>query len=86
MDAIRVTGHIDDNGRLQIDEAVLLPPGQQLLITLEAVTPEMLAADDALWDEKFARTPHVLAKLAAEAREEITAGKVKDFDPDTDEI
>ncbi len=86
MEAIRVTGHIDENGHVQIDEAVNLPPGEQLIITIEAVTPEILAADDALWDEKFARTPHVLARLAAEARAEIAAGTVKDFDPDTDEF
>jgi len=86
MDAIRVLGHIDENGHVQIDEAVNLPPGQQVIVTLEAVTPDILAADDALWDEKFAHTPDVLAKLAAEARAEIAAGTVKDFDPDTDEF
>ncbi len=46
----------------------------------------MLAADDALWDDKVARTPDVLARLAAEARKEIEAGTVKDFDPNTDEF
>jgi hypothetical protein len=86
MDAIRVVGHIDENGQLQIDEAVNLPPGEQLIITIEAVTPEIQTADDALWDEKFARTPDVLARLAAEARAEIDAGTVEEFDPDTDEF
>jgi len=86
MDAIRVAGHIDENGHVQIDEAVDLPPGQQLSITIEAITPEMLTADDALWDEKFSRTPHILTQLAAEARAEIEAGTVTDFDPDADEF
>ena len=83
MDAIRVAGHIDENGHVQIDEAVDLPPGQLLSITIEAITPEMLAADDALWDEKFARTPHILTQLAAEARAEMKSGTVTNFDPDT---
>lgn len=86
MDKIRVAGHSDENGHIEIDEAVNVPPGQQLIITIEAVTPEMLADDDALWDEKFARTPDVLAKLAADARAEIEAGTTKDFDPDKDEF
>ncbi len=69
-----------------MDESVNLPPGERLTITIEPVTPEMLAADDALWDGKFARTPHVLARLADEARAEIAAGTVEYFDPDTDEF
>ena len=86
MDAIRVVGHSDDNGHIQIDEVVNLPPGQQLIITIETVTADALAADDALWDEKFSRTPHILARLAAEARAEIEAGTITDFDPDADEF
>jgi len=86
MDAIRVTGHSDDNGHIQIDEVVNLPPGQQLIITIETITDDMLAADDALWNQKFASTPQVLARLAAEARAEIEAGTVTDFDPDADQF
>ncbi len=48
MDTIRVVGHIDENGHVQIDEAVDLPLGQQLIITIEMVTADMIAADDAL--------------------------------------
>ena len=86
MDTIRVVGHSDDNGQIQIDEMVNLPPGQQLIITIETVTADVLATDDALWDEKFARTPHVLVRLAAEARAEIEAGTITEFDPDADEF
>lgn len=35
--------------------------------TLEVVTDEELAAEDALWDESFARSPEVLDRLIAEA-------------------
>jgi hypothetical protein len=34
-------------------------------------------ADEALWDEKFARSQDQLAKLAAKVREEVKAGRVK---------
>ena len=39
--------------------------------------------DDQRWDESFARSPDVLAKLAAEAMAEYRAGKTQELDPDT---
>jgi hypothetical protein len=39
--------------------------------------------DEQLWDERFASSPDVLEKLAAEARAERQAGRVKELDPDS---
>jgi hypothetical protein len=39
--------------------------------------------DDNQWDESFARSPDLLAKLAAEAMAEHRAGKTQELDPET---
>ena len=39
--------------------------------------------DDHQWDESFARSPDLLAKLAAEAMVEHHAGKTQQLDPET---
>jgi hypothetical protein len=39
--------------------------------------------DDNRWDESFARSPDLLAKLAAEAIAEHRAGKTQELDPET---
>ncbi len=40
-------------------------------------------SDDNRWDESFARSPDLLAKLAAEAMAEHHAGKTQELDPET---
>jgi hypothetical protein len=39
--------------------------------------------DDQQWDESFARSPDLLAKLAADAMTEYRAGKTQELDPET---
>lgn len=39
--------------------------------------------DERRWDESFARSPNLLAKLAAEAMVEHLAGKMQKLDPET---
>ncbi|MEH2174635.1 hypothetical protein [Nostoc sp.] len=39
--------------------------------------------DERHWDETFARSPDILAKLAAEAMAEYRTGKTQELDPDT---
>jgi hypothetical protein len=39
--------------------------------------------DDQRWDESFARSPDLLANLAAEAMAEYRAGKTQELDPET---
>ncbi|MFN6539166.1 MAG: hypothetical protein RM021_022835 [Nostoc sp. EkiNYC01] len=38
--------------------------------------------DERCWDESFARSPDLLAKLAAEAMVEHCAGKTQELDPE----
>ncbi|MEH2235686.1 hypothetical protein [Nostoc sp.] len=60
------------------------------LKTLSANEQDVIAAmilaeleDERRWDEAFARSPDMLAKLATEAMAEYRAGKTQDLDPDT---
>lgn len=39
--------------------------------------------EERRWDESFARSPDVLAKLAAEAMSEYRAGKTQELDPES---
>jgi hypothetical protein len=39
--------------------------------------------DDQRWDDSFARSPDLLAKLAAAAMVEYRAGKTQELDPET---
>ncbi|WP_414619115.1 hypothetical protein [Calothrix sp. CCY 0018] len=39
--------------------------------------------EDRQWDESFARSPDLLANLAAEAIAEYRAGKTQELDPET---
>ncbi len=52
MATIRLTGHIDENGRIEITERVNLPPGDVILV-LENVSPEDEAIAEARWQASF---------------------------------
>jgi hypothetical protein len=39
--------------------------------------------EEQRWDDSFARSPDLLAKLAAKAMAEYRAGKTQELDPDT---
>jgi hypothetical protein len=39
--------------------------------------------EEQRWDDSFARSPDLLAKLAAEAIVEYQAGKTQELDPET---
>ena len=57
-----------------------LPTSQQ-----DAIATMILAEleDERRWDEFFARSPDLLAKLTVEATVEHRAGKTQDLDPET---
>ncbi len=40
-------------------------------------------ADEALWDDQFAKSQDLLSKLARDAIEQDDAGLTEDFDPDS---
>ena len=60
------------------------------LKTLPATEQDAIAAmilaeleDERRWNEAFARSPDILAKLATEAMAEYRAGKTQELDPET---
>ncbi|MBD1827965.1 hypothetical protein NDI47_21175 [Microcoleus vaginatus GB1-A2] len=57
----------------------LTPNDQNAIATL--ILEEL--EDDQRWDESFARSPDLLAKVAAEAMAEYHAGKTQELDPET---
>lgn len=59
-------------------EAARLPDEDQ-----EALAKRMLAdiEDECGWNERFAKSPEKLARLAERARERITAGETLPYDP-----
>lgn len=82
MATIRLTGHVDENGRIEIAERVDLPPGD-VIITIEDVNIED-EDDERAFDELLA-SPKSLAfldKLAGKALEEFDAGLTDELDPD----
>jgi hypothetical protein len=54
----------------------------QGLTDLESAIPTII--HDQLWDAQFAASHDLLRELADEAHQEYLAGKLEDFDPDTD--
>ncbi|MCY7391287.1 MAG: hypothetical protein LH647_07245 [Leptolyngbyaceae cyanobacterium CAN_BIN12] len=57
-----------------------LPPNDQNAIAT-MILEEL--EDDQRWDESFARSSDLLAKLAAEAMAEYHAGKTQELNPET---
>jgi hypothetical protein len=62
-----------------LEEASRLPPDEQ-----DALAARILEEIDSerRWDELFAKSPHVLEKLAEEAKAELRAGLTEPLDPD----
>jgi hypothetical protein len=83
MTMIELIGRVNERGELEIDLPANVPQGEVRVI-IESVDPELEAADEALWDAKFANSQDVLDRLAQEAHEAYLAGRTEEFDPDTD--
>jgi len=84
MEPIRLTGRVNENGQIEIHQTEKLPPGD-IVVLIEPISAEV-AADEALWDEQFARSQDVLEALGREALAEYEAGLTDDFDPDVDPL
>ncbi len=84
MAVLQLTGHVDENGRLEIAERVDFPPGD-VIVTLESVTAEELEAIDSAWDNLLTspRSLAVLERMGAKALAELDAGLTDELDPDT---
>ena len=81
MVAIQLTGHIDEDGRIELSEQTDLPPGD-VKITIEPVSAEAEAADEARWDALFAASQDLLAEMANRAARDWDAGLAGDLDPE----
>jgi len=73
---------VDAEGRLHLNDDLHLMEGEEVMVTIERVTPEQLAKEDEIWDELFARAPEVLERLVAEAMDDIANGRATDCEPD----
>ena len=80
MTSIEILGRINENGQLEVEQPIHLPPGD-VRVTIEAFDIE---ADEALWDEQFAKSKDKLRQMALKALEESEAGLTEPFDPDND--
>lgn len=79
MATVELMGRINEAGELEVELPVDLPPGE-VRITIETVSADEIAADEALWDEQFAKSQDMLERLSEEAHEEYLAGLTEDFD------
>ncbi len=78
MTVIEVTGRVNERGQLEFEPPHDLPPGEVRII-FKTITAEEEAADEALWDEKFAKSQELLEQMAQQAHEEYLAGLTEDF-------
>lgn len=83
MTFIEIRGRVNERGELEFDPPHDLPVGEVRII-IEALDPAAEAADEALWDEQFAKSQHVLDMLVEEVRAEEEQGLIQDFDPNKD--
>ncbi len=78
---IVTSGWVNEEGILEVDQPGDLPPGEVRVI-IEPITEEEIAAEDARWDESFARSQDVLRRMADEALRDYEAGLIDELDPD----
>jgi hypothetical protein len=78
---VELKGRINEEGKLELDLPANLPPGE-VRVFIESITPEELAADEALWDAQFAKSQDVLERMADEALKDLDEGRTDELDPD----
>jgi hypothetical protein len=79
--AIELTGRINEKGELEVDLPEGLQPGE-VHVVIQPVSAEELAADDAMWDEQFAKSQDALGRMADEALKDYDEGRTTELDPD----
>jgi hypothetical protein len=84
MAIIELVGRITEAGELEVELPADLPPGE-VQITIRPISAEEIAADEALWDEKFAKSQDILERMSQEAHAEYLAGLTEEFDPDDED-
>ncbi len=78
---IVTSGWVNEEGILEVDQPGDLPPGEVRVI-IEPITEEEIAAEDARWDESFAKSQDLLARLSEKALKNLEAGLTEELNPD----
>jgi len=73
MAFIELTGHVNENGELEIPNSTKLPPGDVRII-IETFDASAEAEDEALWQKQFAESPDKLDFLINEGLEALRSG------------
>lgn len=81
FEGMTVAAHVDAHGNIHIDAPFQLPAGE-VWLTLGFVSPEVLDADDALWEAAIANNPEKFERLLAEADQAIANGTIDELNPD----
>lgn len=85
MTFIELSGHVNENGELEISNPPSLLPGDVRII-IETFDAQAEADDEALWKKQFAESPDKLDFLINEGLEALRSGEAEDFDPDADDL
>ncbi len=81
MATIELTGHINEQGQIELDQPTHLPAGEAVRVTIETLQ-ELPYDDDPEWNASFARSLDVLQQLADKARQDHEEGRTTPLDPD----
>ncbi len=80
MTLVELKGWITQDGQLELEHPANLPPGE-VWVLIEPISPDEEAADEALWDEQFARSQELLGRMADEALQDLDEGRTDELDP-----
>ena len=78
---IKLTGHINANGQIELDQPTHLPSGEAVRVIIETLD-ELPYDDDPEWNTSFANSLDVLQRLADQARKDHEEGRTVPLNPD----
>jgi hypothetical protein len=81
MAIIELKARITDDGRIELEKPIDLPPGDVLILIETEDTEEI--AEDARWDKVFADSQDLLAQMSDQALRDLDEGRTIPLDPDT---
>jgi hypothetical protein len=81
MATIELTGHINEQGQIELDQPTHLPAGEAVRVTIETLQ-ELPYDDDPEWNASLAKSLDVLQRLADKARKDHEEGRTMPLDPE----
>lgn len=81
MATIELTGHINEQGHIELDQPTHLPAGETVRVIIETLH-ELPYDDDPQWNASFAASLDALQRLADKARKDREEGRTIPLDPD----